>query len=98
MEDWFKWILGGLVGLYSAVTGFVVGLILHDRKRLGELDRRLAVVETRIHVDPIVYMQDVTEIKAAIKALGVDQEEAANERREMLRLLRANRPERGPSR
>ena len=87
MEDWFKWILGGLVGLYSTVTGFVVGLILHDRKRLAELAQRIALVEARQHVDPLEYMQFMTEVKAELKSLKGEAEKSQKETRDLLQRI-----------
>lgn len=87
MEDWFRWLMGGLVGIYSGVTGFVIGLIIHDRKKLAELESRLAVIEARSRVDPVSYMRFITEVKHTLESIVAQIAEAHKEREEIRELL-----------
>jgi uncharacterized coiled-coil protein SlyX len=75
MEDWFRWVLGILNGVYFLVLGWLVNWIVSGQKISQDLDKRITVLETRPHVDPILYTKAIMEMSSAIVALTVKLDE-----------------------
>lgn len=74
MEDWFRWIVSIFLGAYGAVTSWIVHTMLGENKQLAamiaSLDKRLALEEARVQVDPILYTQAITQMAAAIGTMS----------------------------
>lgn len=69
MEDWLRWILGILNGVYLIVIGWIVNWIAAIQKDSRDLDKRLTVLESRPQVDPLAYTKAITEMSGAIAVL-----------------------------
>lgn len=55
--------------LYTGVAGWVFTLIIDNRKFMALLDKRIAIIENRPQVDPIVYTKSITEVTSALATL-----------------------------
>lgn len=69
MEDWFRWILGILNGVYLIVLGWLVNWIATNQRDTRDIDKRLTVLESRPQVDPLAYTKAITEMSGAIATL-----------------------------
>lgn len=69
MEDWFRWILGILNGVYLIVLGWLVNWIATNQRDTRDIDKRLTVMESRPQVDPLAYTKAITEMSGAIATL-----------------------------
>ena len=88
MEDWFRWVIGGLIGLYTAVTGWLAHLVLSIRDKHASLDKRMAVMEVRPHIDPVVNMKVLTELTLAVTNLTTRLSESNQVRNEQYNELK----------
>jgi hypothetical protein len=79
-NDLFKWIIGGLVAIYSAITGSLVHLTLsHQRDdsdkhakinvELAGLDKRVALLEQKPQIDYSKYVEAQAQLTIAIANL-----------------------------
>lgn len=59
---WLEIVLGVILGMVSAVTGWVLTHVI-------QIDKRLAVLEAKPTVDPIEYTKAVTQMAAAVTEL-----------------------------
>ena len=58
----FQWIFGGVMAAGAAVVSWTIA-------RLGGLDRRTTVLESRPYVDPIEHAKVITELTLAVASL-----------------------------
>lgn len=72
-EDWFKWVVGGMFTLGSAVMSWTILYMLQGikelQKQISNQDRRLAVVEDRPRIDPTQYTEEMSDLRHAVKNL-----------------------------
>lgn len=66
---WFRWIIGGVLAIYGAASGWFAHILLGNRDKIAALKERIAVLENRPHVDPIDYATAMTNLTNAITAL-----------------------------
>jgi len=66
--DWFRWVGSSLLTVVGAITGYLAYVVNSMRDREAELDKRLAVVESKL-IDPILYTKAMTEVTNALVTL-----------------------------
>ena len=91
--DWFRWVIGGLVVAYGTMLGWIVTLIIDNRKFMALLDKRLAVIESRPHVNPVEYVRAITEVTGSLAALTTQLTQNAGTREEQFNELRRQHEE-----
>ena len=69
MDDWFRFVVGTVVAGLTALAGWFAHVLFTYNDKIGKLEVRVAVLETRPHVDPLDYVKAVTEMSAAIANL-----------------------------
>lgn len=62
-DVWFRWIIGGLIALFGALSTWLL-LRVHD------LDKAVAVLQARPHVNPIDYATSMANVTNAITAVS----------------------------
>lgn len=72
-DEWFRWVLGVLNGIYLLVLGWLVNTLAVIQREHRDLDKRLTVIESRPQVDPLVYVKAVAEMTAALREIQIAQ-------------------------
>lgn len=67
--EWFRWIVGIVVGIMIAVIGWGATMINTNRNSITKLDSRIVAIESRPTVDPIDYTKAITQMATALANL-----------------------------
>lgn len=81
--DWFRWIVGTILAVFMAFSGWVAHLILRNREEISDIEAELKVLKARPHVDPIEYTKAITEMASAITAMTLAINELRKEVHEL---------------
>lgn len=73
-DDWFRWMLGGLVAFYTGVTSWLIltifSLSSKNADKHAEMDRRVSLMEAKVYIDPIAYATTMADLTNAIANLN----------------------------
>lgn len=70
MESTVQWVIGGLTTIIGGITAFLGTTMFRHHKDVmdlhNSLDKRLVIIESRPHVDPIEYIKAMAQLTAAM--------------------------------
>lgn len=67
--EWFRWVAGITIGVLTAAVGWGAAMVNGNRNKITDLEKRMAVLEARPHVDPIHYTEAITKMSGVLATL-----------------------------
>lgn len=91
-DSWFRWVIGGLVAFYTAVTSWLTAAhfkaVTENITKFAELDRRVALMEARVYIDPVNNAKVLQDLTNAITNLNSRVGELRQQITELEELIR----------